>query len=131
MTLPMDIRVASEDAKVGFVFARRGIVPEAASSYFLPRIVGMGKSLEWCVTGRVFRAKDEEASGLFNYVVPRDQVLPRAMALAGEIAKYTSATSVALSKALLWGSMREGGASPEAAHLADSKCIQWSRCDGA
>jgi enoyl-CoA hydratase/carnithine racemase len=124
MTLPMDIRVVSEDAKIGFVFARRGIVPEACSSWFLPRIVGIGKATELCLTGRVFRAADERSSGLFNHVVPADQVLARAMDIAREIADNTSAVSVALSRALLWHGL--GMPDPQQAHLIDSKCIFWA-----
>jgi enoyl-CoA hydratase/carnithine racemase len=124
MTLPMDMRVAAEDAKIGFVFARRGIVPEACSSWFLPRLVGIAKAAELVYTGRVFRASEEAASGLFNYVLPAKDVLPRALELAREIADNTSATSVTLSKALLWHGL--GEADPESAHLQDSKCIFWA-----
>src|SRR6185503_320701 len=98
MTLPMDIRVVAEAAKIGFVFARRGIVPEACSSWFLPRIVGISKATELVYTGRIFRAEEEKRSGLFNHVVPPSTVLPRALEIAREIADNTSATSVALSK---------------------------------
>jgi enoyl-CoA hydratase/carnithine racemase len=124
MTLPMDLRIVAEDAKVGFVFARRGIVPEACSSWFLPRIVGISKAAELCYTGRVFRAADEQSSGLFSYVVPADQVVAKAMEIAREIAANTSAVSVALSKALLWHGL--GQETPQHAHLVDSKCIQWT-----
>ncbi|RMF20925.1 MAG: enoyl-CoA hydratase [Deltaproteobacteria bacterium] len=124
MTLAMDMRVAAEDAKIGFVFSRRGIVPEACSSWFLPRIVGIGKALEWCTTGRVFRAREEAASGLFNYVVPAAEVLEKAMSIAREIADNTSAVSVALGKALLWHCLGEDD--PQSAHLIDSKCIYWA-----
>ncbi len=124
MTLPMDMRVVAEDAKVGFVFARRGIVPEACSSWFLPRIVGIAKAAELCMTGRVFRAAEEADSGLFNYVVPAAEVLDKAMELAREIAENTSAVSVALSKALLWRGL--AFPDPQHAHLIDSKCIFWA-----
>lgn len=124
MTLPMDVRVVAEDAKIGFVFARRGIVPEACSSWFLPRIVGITKATELCLTGRVFTAKQEAASGLFSHVVAADQVLPKALAIAREIADNTSAVSVALSRALLWHGL--GQADPQSAHLVDSKCIHWT-----
>jgi len=124
MTLPMDIRIAAEDAKIGFVFARRGIVPEACSSWFLPRIVGIAKAAELVYTGRVFRAKDEERSGLFNHVVPAGEVLSRATSIAREIADNTSATSVALSRALLWHGLSD--LDPESAHLNDSRCIYWA-----
>lgn len=124
MTLPMDIRIVAEDAKIGFVFTRRGLVPEACSSWFLPRIVGISKATELIYTGRVFRAVEEANSGLFNYVVPRDDVLIKAMGVAKEIAENTSAVSVALSKALLWHGL--GEADPQSAHLIDSRCFYWA-----
>ena len=123
MTLPMEIRIVSEDAKIGFVFARRGVVPEACSSWFLPRIVGMSKAAEWVYTGRVFRASEEANSGLFNHVVPQEKVLDKAMTIAREIAGNTSAISVALSKALLWHGQGEGD--PQSVHLIDSRCFFW------
>ena len=123
MTLAMDMRIVSEDARIGFVFTRRGIVPEACSSWFLPRIVGISKATELVYTGRVFQAVDEANSGLFNYVLPRDEVLPKAMAIAKEIAENTSAVSVALSKALLWHGLMEED--PQSAHLIDSRCFYW------
>jgi len=123
MTLPMDIRIVSEDAKIGFVFTRRGVVPEACSSWFLPRIVGISKAAEWIYTGRVFRASEEAKSGLFNYVVPQEQVFDKAMTIAREIAENTSAVSVALSKALLWHGLAEGD--PQSVHLIDSRCFYW------
>jgi enoyl-CoA hydratase/carnithine racemase len=123
MTLPMDIRIVSEEAKIGFVFARRGVVPEACSSWFLPRIVGISKAAEWVYTGRVFRASEEAASGLFNYVVSQGKVLEKAMTIAKEIAENTSAVSVALSKALLWHGYAE--ADPQSVHLIDSRCFFW------
>ena len=124
MTLPMDMRIAAEDAKIGFVFAKRGVVLEACSSWFLPRIVGIAKAAEFAYTGRVFRAVDEAGSGLFNYVVPKDQVLSKAMEIATEIAANTSAVSVALNKALLWHGLGEGD--PQSAHLVDSRCFYWA-----
>lgn len=123
MTLAMDMRIAAADAKIGFVFARRGVVPEACSSWFLPRIVGVSRAAELLYTGRVFRAEAEAASGLFNYVLPQDEVLPKAMAIAEEIAEQTSAVSVALSKALLWHGLTEED--PQSAHLIDSRCFHW------
>lgn len=123
MTLAMDIRVVSEEAKIGFVFARRGVVPEACSSWFLPRIVGISKAAEWVYTGRVFRASEEAYSGLFNHVVPHDKVLEKAMTIAKEIAENTSAVSVALSKALLWHGY--GEPDPQSVHLVDSRCFFW------
>jgi enoyl-CoA hydratase/carnithine racemase len=124
MTLAMDIRVVSEDAKIGFVFTRRGVVPEACSSWFLPRIVGISKAAEWVYSGRVFRAAEEANSGLFSYIVPKEKVFEKAMTIAREIAKNTSAVSVALSKAMLWHGLVEDD--PQAVHLVDSRCFFWS-----
>lgn len=124
MTLPMDIRIAAEDAKIGFVFTRRGVVPEACSSWFLPRIVGITKATELILTGRVFRAAEESQCGLFNYVLPREQVLPKALSIAREIADHTSAVSVTLSKALLWHGLAEND--PQSVHLIDSRCFFWA-----
>jgi len=124
MTLAMDMRIVAEDAKIGFVFVRRGVLPEACSSWFLPRIVGIAKATELVYTGRIFRALEEVNSGLFNYVVPSDRVLAKAMEIAKEIADHTSAVSVALSKALLWHGLAEED--PQSAHLIDSRCFYWS-----
>jgi enoyl-CoA hydratase/carnithine racemase len=124
MTLPMDIRVVSKDAKIGFVFTRRGVVPEACSSWFLPRIVGISKAAEWIYSGRVFRAAEEAHSGLFSYIVPRQNVFEKAMSIATEIGENSSAVSVALSKALLWHGLVEDD--PQTVHLADSRCFFWS-----
>jgi len=124
MTLPMDIRVVAEDAKIGFVFVRRGLVCEACSSWFLPRIIGASKAAEFVYTGRVFRAADEIQSGLFNHVVPGDQVITKAMSIAREIADNTSAVSVALCKALLWHGLSEDD--PQSVHLMDSRCFYWA-----
>ena len=102
MTLPMDIRLASERARFGFVFARRGIVPEAASSWFLPRVVGISQALEWCMRGHVFGADEALAGGLVKAVYPEDQLLPAAYAIANEIAENTAPVSVALTRQLMW-----------------------------
>jgi enoyl-CoA hydratase/carnithine racemase len=102
LTLPMDIRIAAAGAKFGFVFARRGLVPEAASAWFLPQIVGLSTSLKWCITGEMFKAEDGLAAGLFTEVHPADQVMARAKALAREIAEETSPVSVALTRQMLW-----------------------------
>ena len=124
MTLAMDMRIAAEDAKIGFVFVRRGVVMEACSSWFLPRIVGMAKATELVYSGRVFRAADERDSGLFNYVLPSEQVLPKAREIAREISDNTSAVSVALCKALLWHGLAEDD--PQSVHLVDSRCFYWA-----
>jgi len=124
MTLAMDMRIAAEDAKIGFVFARRGVVLEACSSWFLPRIVGMAKAAELAFTGRIFRAADEAHSGLFNHVVPSGQALAKATEIAREIADNTSAMSVTLCKALLWHGLAESD--PQSVHLIDSRCFYWA-----
>ena len=121
MTLPMDIRVVAEDAKVGFVFTRRGVVPEACSTWFLPRIVGISKATEFTYTGRIFRAKDEANSGLFNHIVPKDEVLPKAMEIAREIVENAAPVAVSLTKAMLWHGLGEDD--PQSAHLIDSRCF--------
>jgi enoyl-CoA hydratase/carnithine racemase len=121
MTLPMDIRLAAEEAKMGFVFTRRGIVPEACSSWFLPRIVGISQALEWTTTGRVFPAEEALAGGLVRSVHPAGELLEAARALAAEIVEHTSAVSVALARRLLWTML--GAAHPMEAHRADSRAM--------
>jgi enoyl-CoA hydratase/carnithine racemase len=121
MTLPMDIRLAVPDAKIGFVFARRGLVPEACSSWFLPRVVGIGRAMEWVYTGRVFPATEAAEAGLIQHIVPPADLLTKAYALAREIADNTSAVSVALSRQLLWKGL--GYDHPMESHKADSKAI--------
>ena len=121
MTLPMDIRVVAEDARVGFVFTRRGVVPEACSTWFLPRVVGISKAAEFTYTGRIFRAKDEANSGLFNHIVPKEEVLPKAMEIAREIVENAAPVAVALTKAMLWHGLGEDD--PQSAHLIDSRCF--------
>ena len=102
MTLPMDIRIASTKAKIGFVFARRGLAPEAGAASFLPRLVGLPQALRWCYSGRVFGPDEALAGGLVSEVTEPDDLLPRAMAIAREIADETSAISIAVTRALLW-----------------------------
>ena len=102
MTLPMDIRIASTRAKIGFVFARRGLAPEAGAASFLPRIVGLPQALRWCYSGRVFPADEALAGGLVSEVVEPEDLLPRAMEIAREIADETSAISIAVTRARLW-----------------------------
>jgi enoyl-CoA hydratase/carnithine racemase len=121
MTLPMDIRLAVEGAKIGFVFTRRGIVPEACSSWFLPRIVGISQAMEWVATGRVFDAEEALAGRLVRSVHPPDELLPAAHAIAREIAGNTAPVSVALGRQLLWRML--GADHPLAAHRADSKAM--------
>lgn len=122
MTLPMDIRLASTAAKIGFVFARRGIVPEACSSYFLPRLVGISRASEWVCTGRVFGADEALAAGLVRSVHEPDDLLDAARTLANEIAENTSAVSVALARQMMWRML--GASHPMEAHRADSRGIQ-------
>jgi enoyl-CoA hydratase/carnithine racemase len=121
MTLPMDIRLASETAKIGFVFARRGIVPEAASSWFLPRAVGISRAMEWVATGRVFPATEALEAGLVRSVHAPDDLLPAAYAIAREIADNTAPVSVALSRQMLWKML--GAPHPMDAHRVDSAAI--------
>lgn len=121
MTLPMDIRLASDQARIGFVFARRGIVPEACSSWFLPRLVGISKAAEWCYSGRVFPAAEALEGGLVRSVHAPDDLLPAARAIAAEIAEHTSPVSVALTRRLLWRML--GAAHPMEAHRADSRGV--------
>jgi enoyl-CoA hydratase/carnithine racemase len=118
MTLPMDVRLASSDARFGFVFARRGIVPEAASSWFLPRIVGISRAMEWVATGRVFSADEALAGGLVRSLHPPGELLDAAYALAREIADNTAPVSVAMARRMLWTML--GAEHPLAAHRADS-----------
>ena len=123
MTLPMDIRIASTAARIGFVFARRGIVPEACSSWFLPRVVGIAQAAEWVMTGRVFPAEEALAGRLVSRVVAPEALLETARTLGREIADNTSAMSVTLARQLLWRMV--GADHPMEAHKADSRCIYW------
>lgn len=121
MQLPFDIRLASENARFGFVFARRGITPEACSSWFLPRLVGMQTALEWCMTGRIFDANEALDRGLIRSVHPSDRLMDEANAIAREIADNTSAVSVAMTRAMLWDLGAAGH--PMDAHRIDSRAI--------
>jgi enoyl-CoA hydratase/carnithine racemase len=119
MTLPMDVRLAAEDARIGFVFARRGIIPEACSSWFLPRVVGISRAMEWVATGRVFSAQEALDGGLVRSLHPKDELLDTARALAREIAENTAPVSVALARQLMWKML--GAEHPMIAHRADSR----------
>ncbi|MGD9987167.1 enoyl-CoA hydratase-related protein [Pseudonocardia sp.] len=121
MTLPMDVRIAAESARFGFVFARRGLVPEAASSWFLPRVVGISRAMEWVATGRVFDAAEALAGGLVSRVVPDADLADTVRTLAAEIVDNTSAVSVAVSRQLLWSML--GAPGPWEAHRLDSRAI--------
>src|SRR4029077_20842170 len=102
MTLPMDVRLASEDARLGFVFARRGIIPEACSSWFLPRVVGINRAMEWVATGRVFSAQEALEAGLVRSLHPSEKLSAPARALATEIVENLAPVSVALARRLMW-----------------------------
>jgi enoyl-CoA hydratase/carnithine racemase len=121
MQLAMDVRIASENARFGFVFSQRGIVPEAASSWFLPRIVGISQALEWCYSGRVFDAQEALAGRLVSKVVPADQLLPTARALANSFVEKTAPVSVALIRQMMWRML--GADDPMEAHKVDSRGI--------
>jgi enoyl-CoA hydratase/carnithine racemase len=121
MTLPMDVRLAADTAKFGFVFSRRGLVMEAASSWFLPRVVGISQALEWVATGRVFDAAEALRGGLVARTYPAGELLPAAYELAREIADNTSAVAVAASRQLMWRML--GAGSPWEAHRLDSRGI--------
>ncbi|MDP7620203.1 MAG: crotonase/enoyl-CoA hydratase family protein, partial [Dehalococcoidia bacterium] len=122
MTLAMDIRVASTTARIGFVFARRGLVPEACSTWFLPRVVGIGQAAEWVYSGRVFDAQEALDGGLVRSVHEPEELLPTAYALAREIADNTSAVSIALSRQMMWRLL--GADHPMEAHKLDSRGVQ-------
>ncbi len=122
MTLPMDIRLASDAARFGFVFARRGIVPEACSSWFLPRLVGISTAAEWCYSGRVFPATEAHERGLVRSVHAPEDLLPAAREIAREIAEHTAPVSVALTRQMLWRML--GADHPMEAHRVDSRGIQ-------
>lgn len=121
MQLAMDIRLASSTARYGFVFARRGIVPEAASSWFLPRLVGISQALEWCYSGRVFDAEEAKMGGLIRSIHEPLDLIGDARAIAREIADNTSAVSVAMTRAMLWRNMTADH--PMEAHKVDSRAI--------
>ena len=118
MTLPMDMRLASSEARMGFVFTRRGMVPEACSSFFLPRIVGIGQAAEWMLTGRVFDAEEALRGGLVSRVVAPEELLPTALSIAHEISDKTAPVSVALTRQMLWRQL--SASSPMSAHRVES-----------
>ncbi|HYD49062.1 MAG TPA: crotonase/enoyl-CoA hydratase family protein [Terriglobales bacterium] len=123
MTLPMDIRICADSARMGFVFTKRGIVPEACSSWFLPRLVGISQAAEWVYTGRIFPAAEALAARLVSRVVPGTELLGTARAIGDEIAGGTSPMSVALARQLLWKML--GATDPMEAHQLDSQAIYW------
>jgi enoyl-CoA hydratase/carnithine racemase len=121
MTLPMDVRLASTAARIGFVFTRRGIVPEAASSWFLPRVVGISRAMEWVSTGRVFDAAEALDAGLVRSVHAPEELLPAAYALAAEIVQNTAPVAVAVARQMLWRML--GADHPLEAHRVDSRAM--------
>ena len=121
MTLPMDIRIAAASARFGFPFTRRGIVPEAASGWFLPRVVGISQAMEWVATGRVFDAAEALRGGLVSRVVPDDELLPTARSLAAEIIENTAPIAVAAARELLWSML--GAPSPWDSHRLESRAL--------
>lgn len=123
MTLAMDVRLMADTARAGFVFARRGLVPEACSSFFLPRVVGIAQATEWVFSGRIFGADEALAGGLVRSVHPADQLLAAARALAAEFAEGKSAVAVAIARRMLWQML--AGGDPAAAHEADSEALHF------
>ena len=121
MVLPMDVRIGAEGSRFALPFTRRGIVPESCATWFLPRIVGIATAVDWAVTGRTFGADEALAAGLVRELLPADQVLPRALEVATEIAERTSAVSVALTRQLLWRQL--GEPHPLAANRLESKAL--------
>lgn len=128
MQLPMDFRLASETARYGFVFARRGIVPEAASSWFLPRLVGISQALDWCYSGRVFAAAEAHAAGLVKSLHAPADLIPAARTLAKELTSDSAPVSIALTRQMMWRML--GAAHPMEAHKIDSRAI-WMRGQSA
>ncbi|MDC3169408.1 enoyl-CoA hydratase-related protein [Paracoccaceae bacterium] len=122
MTLPMDIRIASESARFGFVFSRRGAVPEACSSWFLPRIVGISKALDWCYTGKVFSSQEALQHGLVSEVTPDKGLIERALEIGSSYSSKTSAISVSLARQMMWNML--ASTHPEEAHLLDSMAME-------
>ncbi len=123
MTLAMDIRLASEKARIGFAFNRRGLVPEGCSTFFLTRLVGFSQAAEWIYTGRIFSAQEALAGRLVSRVLPEEELLPAAILLAREIAENTSAVSTALSRHMLWDML--GAGHPMEAHRIESRCLHY------
>ena len=122
MTLPMDIRIASQSARFGFVFSRRGAVPEACSSWFLPRIVGISKALDWCYTGKVFNSQEALQHGLVSEVISDDILIDRALEIGASYSGKTSAISVSLARQMMWSML--AATHPEEAHILDSMAME-------
>ena len=122
MTLPMDIRIASDTARFGFVFSRRGAVPEACSSWFLPRVVGISKALDWCYTGRVFKSQEALQHGLVSEVTTDEELLERALEIGSSYSNKTSSISVSLARQMMWNML--ASTHPEEAHILDSMAME-------
>ena len=122
MTLPMDIRIASDTARFGFVFSRRGAVPEACSSWFLPRVVGISKALDWCYTGRVFKSQEALQHGLVSEVTTDEELLERALEIGSSYSNKTSSISVSLARQMMWSML--AATHPEEAHVLDSMAME-------
>lgn len=122
MLLPMDIRLASSEARIGFVFSRRGITPEAASAWFLPRLVGISTALEWCYSGRIFPATEAQERGLVRTLFPGHELLAGARKLAHELTEHSAPVSIALTRQMMW--KLHGADHPMEAHKVDSRSIQ-------
>ena len=122
MTLPMDIRIASKSARFGFVFSRRGAVPEACSSWFLPRLVGISKALDWCYTGKVFNSQEALQYGLVSDVLSDDKLIDRALEIGASYSAKTSAVSVSLTRRMMWNML--AATHPEEAHILDSMAME-------
>jgi len=123
LTLPMDVRIAAKTARMGFVFARRGIIMDGAATWFLPRLVGMGVAAEWVYSGRVFNAQEAYEKRLISELLEPDELIPRARQIASEIARNSSAISVALCRQLMWKML--GADHPMQAHMLESKALNW------
>ena len=121
MLLPMDVRICSENARFGFVFAKRGIVPEAASSWFLPRLIGITKALELCYSGKIISAESANEINLVSEVLPQEQLLDRALEIANEFTSESSQISIALTRQMMWRML--GADDPMEAHKIDSRGV--------
>ena len=121
MTLPMDIRICSDKAKFGFVFAKRGIVPEACSSWFLPKIVGISNALQWCLSGKIFQPTEALEKGLITEITSEEDLLKRAKEIASDFVDSTSSLSVTLIRQMLWKML--GADHPMEAHKVDSRGV--------
>ena len=124
MTLPMDIRIASTNAKMGIVFVRRGVLVDACSSWFLSKVLGIGRALEWALTGRVFSAQEAYEGGLLNHLVAPEELIPTARAIAKDIAENTAPVSVAITRQLIW--TMAGTEHPMQAHRLETKGFHWA-----